>query len=110
MNFVSAFSISAVSFRYLSIRVPLTILESTINPYSTLMPLLFPRSMRTIPAMYGLNMATPLARVFIVAIPTPLFPGSKLSARIADIGGNWKTMNPCSSAPRAIHSQLGAKT
>ncbi len=55
-------------------------------------------------------MAKALARVFMVAIPIPLLLGSMLSARMADDGGNWNTMNPWSSAPKAIHSQLGAKT
>ncbi len=46
----------------------------------------------------------------MVATPTPLYWGSRLSARMALLGGNCSTAKPCSSVASAIHSQLGANT
>ncbi len=46
----------------------------------------------------------------IVAKPTPRYRGSRLSARMALLGGNSSTAKPCSSDASAIHSQLGANT
>ncbi|MBA7650229.1 hypothetical protein ES703_58032 [subsurface metagenome] len=62
------------------------------------------------PAMYGLNVASSDARVFMVAMPIALLFGFRESAMIAEVGGKWKTRKPWTRAPSANHSQLGAKT
>jgi hypothetical protein len=85
-------------------------LEEARSPYRSLIPMLTPSISRINPAMYGLNKERPVGREFMAATPVPRFSGVRESAKIAEVGGNWKTINPWIKAPIAIHSQLGANT
>jgi len=84
--------------------------EEARSPYRALIPMLAPSISKSIPAMYGLNKEKPVASEFIAAMPVPRFSGVRESARMAEVGGNWNTMKPWIKDPKAIHSQLGAKT
>jgi len=91
-------------------KMAVTKLEEARSPYRTLIPKLTPSISSSIPAMYELNNEKPVAREFMAAMPVPRFSGVRESARMAEVGGNWNTMKPWIKAPKAIHSQLGAKT